>query len=500
MSRSLLPLKPRVALLSAAIAGACLPLAFAPFGVSSLAVVSPALLWLLWGHTTPAQAARLGFCWGVGAFLAGTYWLYISIHIFGQAPAPVAILLMLALVAIMAGYFAAVGYLQARTRLRGGWLWLLYLPCAWVLIEWVRGWLFSGFPWLSLGYAFADGWLAGYGPVLGVYGISLAAAILAGAGVALLRGSFAVRALAVIVAAAVIGGGLLLSRISWVEPIDRELRVALVQGAVSQDRKWLAEQLAPTKALYRDLSLPFLDYDLIVWPEAAIPSMIDQEHEYLELMRSTAEVGGADIMLGMLEYEPNTGSYFNSLLVLGEPPAIYRKRHLVPFGEYFPVPAFVREWMRLMSLPYVDIAKGSSEPEPLEVAGLYAAASICYEDAFGEEQRVFLPKANLLVNVSNDAWFGDSIAPHQHLQIARMRAIEAGRFMLRATNTGISAVIAPDGRLLAVSPQFETDVLTATIRPYTGATPYVLIGDGWLWLVALIGLGASLIASRRRSA
>ncbi|MGB5439045.1 MAG: apolipoprotein N-acyltransferase, partial [Gammaproteobacteria bacterium] len=250
---------------------------------------------------------------------------------------------------------------------------------------------------------------------------------------------------------------------------------------------------------YRDLSLPYLDYDLIVWPEAAIPSMVDAEYEYLEQMRTEAGERGAAIMLGMLEYEPDSGSYFNSLLVLGEPPSIYRKRHLVPFGEYFPVPEFVREWMRLMSLPYADISKGSSRPEPLEVAGLYVAASICYEDAFGNEQRVFLPQANLLVNVSNDAWFGDSIAPHQHLQIARMRAIEAGRFMLRATNTGVSAVIAPDGQLVGVSPQFETDVLTASIQPYTGATPYVLIGDSWLLLVALAALAVSFAARRHGS-
>jgi len=227
--------------------------------------------------------------------------------------------------------------------------------------------------------------------------------------------------------------------------------------------------------------------------------MVDAERDYLEQMRTAAGEGGAAIMLGMLEYEPDSGSYYNSLLVLGEPPSIYRKRHLVPFGEYFPVPEFVREWMRLMSLPYVDIAKGSSKPAPLEVAGLHAAASICYEDAFGADQRVFLPEANLLVNVSNDAWFGNSIAPHQHLQIARMRAIEAGRFMLRATNTGVSAVIGPDGRLLGVSPQFETDVLTASIRPYTGATPYVVIGNSWLLLVALAALAVSFAARGRGS-
>ena len=487
----------RLLSLAALLAGASLPLAFAPFGVSAIAVISPALLWLLWGGTAPAQAARLGFFWGAGAFLGGTYWLYISIHIFGKAPAPLAVLLMLALVAIMACYTALLGFLFARSRVRGGLGWFVLLPCGWVLVEWLRGWLFSGFPWLSLGYAFSEGWLAAYGPVLGVYGVSLAAAWLAGAGVALIRGSARERVLALLIGGAILGGGGLLSRIEWVTPGDDEISVALIQGAVPQDEKWLPEELEPTKDLYRDLTRSVFDHQLIIWPEAAIPALVREEFAYLEAMRIEASARGADIMTGMLERDPDDGRYYNSLLVLGDPPAIYRKRHLVPFGEYFPVPEFVRHWMRLMSLPYVDISAGDSRPEPLPVAGLQAAASICYEDAFGAEQRVFLPAAEVLINVSNDAWFGDSIAPHQHLQIARMRAIEAGRYLLRATNTGISAVIGPDGAVVDTSPQFETHVLTATIRPYTGATPFVVIGNGWLIIIALAGLAAPAIARRQ---
>lgn len=484
-------------LLAALAAGAGLPLAFAPFGLSPAAVVSLALLWLTWDGASPVRAARLGFCWGAGAFLAGTYWLYISIHIFGQAPAPLAILLMLALVAIMACYIALLGFLQARAGVRGVLSWWVMLPCGWVLVEWLRGWLFSGFPWLSLGYAFSDGWLAGYGPVAGVYGISLAAALLAGAGVALILGGVRERLLAVSISALVLGGGLLLTRVTWVTPGSGEMRVALIQGAVPQDRKWLPEELEPTKALYRQLTLGVLDHQLIVWPEAAIPAMVREEFAYLEAMRLDAGAQGAEIVLGMLERDPDDGRYYNSLLVLGDPPAVYRKRHLVPFGEYFPVPEFVRHWMRLMSLPYVDIAAGQQRPDPLPVAGLKAAASICYEDAFGAEQRVFLPDADVLINVSNDAWFGDSIAPHQHLQIARMRAIETGRYMLRATNNGISAVIAPDGSIVGESPQFETHVLSATIRPFSGATPFVAIGNFWLILPALAVL--TLVIKARRA-
>ena len=189
--------------------------------------------------------------------------------------------------------------------------------------------------------------------------------------------------------------------------------------------------------------------------------------------------------------------YFNALFVLGDGTAVYRKRHLVPFGEYFPVPGFVREWMRLMSLPYADITPGAPSQRPLPVAGRLAAPSICYEDAFGGEQLEFLPEAAFLLNVSNDAWFGDSIAPHQHLQIARMRALETGRFMLRATNTGVSAVIGPDGAVIERSPQFETDVLRATIQPRRGATPFTRAGNAGVALIAGVMLGACLLRRRR---
>ena len=203
-------------------------------------------------------------------------------------------------------------------------------------------------------------------------------------------------------------------------------------------------------------------------------------------------------MLGMLERDPESGRYYNSLIALGAEPGVYRKRHLVPFGEYFPVPDFVRDWMRLMSLPYVDIASGPAHPPPLVVAGEPVALSICYEDAFGAEQRTFLPEATLMVNVSNDAWFGNSIAPHQHLQIARLRSMEAGRYLLRATNTGISAVIRPDGSLAGTSPQFETDVLEAAVQPHVGATPWIQWGNAPAVLLAALLALAGLLAGRRR--
>ncbi len=489
--------RPRV--FAALIAGAALPLAFAPFGWHPVAVLSPAALWWLWEGLDPRSSARIGFAWGAGAFLSGTYWLYISIHVFGEAPLAVAIFLMLGLVAIMALYPALVGYLCGRVGGGGAARWVLLLPGAWTVAEWLRGWFASGFPWLSLGYSQTDAWAGGYAPVAGVYGVGLAVALLAGAALTLLRGRRVERVVALVVAGVVLAGGKLLGERGWTEPTGRTVDVALVQGAVPQDRKWLPEQREPTKALYRRLSVASAGADLVVWPEAAIPAVAHEELDYLAAVEADLRGRGTDLMLGMLEQDPSTGGYFNSLIVLGDAPGVYRKRHLVPFGEYFPVPDFVRDWMRLMSLPYVDISSGPARPAPLVAAGEPLALSICYEDAFGAEQRSFLPAATLMVNVSNDAWFGDSIAPHQHLQIARMRAMEARRYLLRATNTGISAVIRPDGRLAAASPQFETDVLEAAVEPREGATPWARRGNApAVVLAVLLAVVGGVVSHRRR--
>jgi apolipoprotein N-acyltransferase len=267
---------------------------------------------------------------------------------------------------------------------------------------------------------------------------------------------------------------------------------------VSQDLKWLPEQRQPTLDLYRELTMQNLDSELIVWPEAALPSLVSDEREYLSEVWTRVQESGGALVLGVLRVDGADWNIRNSLLALGEEPGFYDKRHLVPFGEYFPVPDFVRDWLRLMSLPYSDIEPGPTD-QPVLLAGRFRIApSICYEDAFGAEQRVFLPEANLLVNISNDGWFGDSVAPHQHLQIARMRALESGRFLIRSTNTGISAVVDTLGRVMAQSPQFSMTTLRARVQPYSGATPYILAGNGPVISLAWLVLIAGMVSGRRR--
>lgn len=270
-----------------------------------------------------------------------------------------------------------------------------------------------------------------------------------------------------------------------------------MQGGISQDQKWLPEQFPATLNLYRNATVGGQNHELVVWPEVALPAAIDQVENYLASIEDELTVNNQSLVLGILERDFATQAIYNSVLMLnGRDRQTYRKRHLVPFGEYFPVPGFVRNWMRLMSLPNSDMTPGDSVQPLLETAsGLRLAVAICYEDAYGAEQLYALPEAGMLINVSNDAWFGDTIAPHQHLEIARMRALEVGRYMVRATNNGVSAFVDHKGRILGSGPQFEFVSMTQDIPPMTGLTPYARLGN----VPLVLGLFAMVAAFAVRS-
>lgn len=476
--------------------GAALPLAFAPFGYWFLAPLLLLPMLLVGLHTPPRVAAQLGFCFGAGLFLSGTYWIYISIHDFGNAPLWLAVVLMLAVVAIMAAWFALCGWLLAWLIDGRPWRLLSVGPSVWLLVEWLRGWVFSGFPWLTLGYSQIDSPLAGWLPVVGVYGVSMLL-VASSCGLLLLRMPQARwRAGIVVLAPWLLGSGL--SQWSWTEAAAEPLAVTLVQGGVGQERKWLPEQFQPTLRLYRDALLAARESDIVIWPEVAVPSINDRVQPYLDLLQSDLQPGQS-LLLGILEreLEGSVEHIYNSVLLLdGATEQAYRKRHLVPFGEYFPVPAFIREWMRMMSLPNSDLSAGAAEQALLRTTdGQMIAVAICYEDAYGAEQLYAFPAASLIVNVSNDAWFGDSIAPHQHLQIARVRGAEVGRYVMRATNNGITALIAPDGAVIDTVPQFEFASLTVPVTPMRGMTPYARTGN---WPVTVLAALIAGICIRQR--
>lgn len=454
-------------------------LAFAPFGLYFLMPVFllPALFTCL--NSPPRVAAKQLFWFGTGWFLSGTYWLYISIHVFGQAPLWVAILIMVCLVLIMAAYCSAAGWMISRLVKGDTWRLLIIAPAAWVSIEWLRGWFLSGFPWLAVGYSQIDSPLSGWVPLIGIYGTSVLTVLSSAALLVVMIVSGRQRWLAagIVVLPWIIGAAL--QPVQWTQATDQSLRTTIVQGGVSQDRKWSREQFQPTLDLYRNATLKHRQSDLVVWPEVAIPAVLDQVENYLGVLQSDLRVQPKTLLFGILERNLASQKTYNSVVMLdGHDRQIYRKRHLVPFGEFFPVPDFVRRWMRLMSLPSSDLSAGDDEQPLLEsLSGNKLAVAICYEDAYGAEQLYALPEATVLINVSNDAWFGDSIAPHQHLEIARMRALEAGRYVVRATNTGLSAFIGPKGELLDIAPQFESATMTMDVIPYTGSTPYVRTGN-----------------------
>jgi apolipoprotein N-acyltransferase len=491
-----LPRSRSAAILAALSAGALAVAGFAPLALSPLPFVTLAVLIWLWRRAaTPLEALAIGFAFGAGLFGAGKSWVYVSLHDFGQMPAPLAALATLVYCAILALYPAGAGWCVARLKSGPTVGAVAAVPALWTLFEWVRGWAFTGVPWLALGYTQVDSPLAGFAPVLGVYGVSFATALCAG----LLYTSVVARAgrvVSVLALVLVLGLGYSLKQVEWTHPEGAPTSVSLLQGNVPQDLKFSPDRYAGTLATYKRL-IEGSRARLIVLPETAIPRFLDAvDPNYLRDIARIAVERDADILIGVPLRDPD-GRYFNSVISVGASPTQrYDKSHLVPFGEFVP-PGFA--WVvKTFAIPLSDFSRGPASPEPLTLAGQRVAPDICWEDAFGEEIIRQLPRATLLVNVSNVAWFGDSLAPAQHLQISRMRAIETGRYMLRATNTGVTAIVDPRGRVAARLPQFTEGVLLGEVRGYAGATPYVRFGN-YPIVIACLGLLVLLVLFRRRS-
>ena len=472
------------------LAGAATVLAFAPFGLHPLAFLSFAVLAHLWMHAPPQRCAWHGFWFGLGLFGVGVSWVYVSLHYFGGMPAPVAGFASSAFCAFLALFPAAAGWLQARVPAPQAVRACLLIPAAWVLFEWMLVWIFTGFPWVAIGYS-AAGWpLQGYAPLGGVYALSFI--IVSLAGMLWLVAQRRLRFLVLI--AVVLGAAFALRYVSWSTPAGPPVTVALLQGNIEQEMKFRPERAAGIFETYARLAEE-TRAQLIVFPETALPVFYERvPRDYLARLDAAAKRNGGDLILGV-PYRSGT-DYYNSVVTLGiSPPQTYHKVHLVPFGEFVP-PGF-RWTLELMSIPLSDFSRGSPSQPPLALAGQRVAVNICYEDVFGEEIARNLPEATLLVNVSNVAWFGDSLAPAQHLQIARMRAIETARMHLTATNTGITAAIDRDGRVLERLPQFAEGRLEIAAQGYAGATPYVRLRDWPVVLLSLLLLAAFAVKARR---
>ncbi|MRR50690.1 MAG: apolipoprotein N-acyltransferase [Rhodocyclaceae bacterium] len=479
-------------LLVALALGAATVLGFAPFGLFPIPFLTLALLVRQWAGATSAwRAALLGMAWGLGFFLAGVSWVYVSLHEFGAMPAPLAALATLLFCAYLALFPALAGGLFRRWHEGSGQCVVrdaLLAASVWTLAEWLRGSLFTGFPWLALGYSQAPpSPLAGFAPLIGSLGLGFLVFFIAALLASGWRRSVA---LAPLLALLVIGFGL--RGAAWTEPVGEPLKVSLLQGNIPQDLKWNPERLPLSLETYQTLALA-APAPLTVLPETAIPLFFDDIPR--DLLHTLTTHGEALMGVAVRTRE---GGYTNGAVAIGRDLSVqaYSKRHLVPFGEFIP-PGF--GWFfGLVRIPMSDFTAGPAVQKPLLVAGQKVATSICYEDLFGEEVLAFLPEATLLVNLSNTAWFGDSLAQPQHLQIAQLRALETGRPMLRATNTGMTAAIAPNGRVTAALDPFTSMALQVEVRGFQGRTPYSLSGDRPLLLLCV--LIVIWITRRRRKA
>lgn len=477
------------------ILGALCVLGFSPFYLYPISIFSLIGLMYCWQQCeTAKQAALTGFMYGLGLFGVGIYWIYISLHIYGGMPGIMAALSTFLLAAFLSLFPAATGALSKRISTHRKHAFLIAVPIFWALSDWIRSWIFTGFPWLTMGYSqLPHGPLAGYVPIVGIYGVSTITVLIASLTYALLNKNMVnFRRLSLIALVGIIIGGALLKTIEWSAPSGKPLNVSLLQGNIDQTIKWAPEIAEHTLNQYLHM-VEQSKARLIILPETAMPVLSSNiPEEMIARLKQHAINNQGDILVGMVERE--NGEYFNSVLSYGSSEtAVYRKSHLVPFGEFIPLKTIFgwiyRDWL---NMPLSDLSRGSIHQQPMQVAGEKVAVNICYEDVFGEEIIRQLPEATVLVNVSNDAWYGDSYAADQHMQFSQARALETGRMMLRATNTGATAIIDRKGYVISHAPHFEQTTLNGVVQGYTGTTPYVRWGNwpfivfslitlGWLW-------------------
>ncbi len=428
-------------------------------------------------------------------FGVGVNWLHISINLFGGVNLAGAHIITFISVAYLSLYPALFAYSYRRLfHNKSIFQFIIVTPVLWILSEWFRSCGIFGFPWLNIGYSQIDTPISSLAPLFGVYGVgwftALISAVLAAFFLTSKRMNIAPVSLLLISWFALS----LLGEINWTTEKSDEFPVTLIQGAIPQEDKWQPEQRQKTLDLYLSLSEQSRDKQLVIWPETAIPAFYHQAQEVIQQMENTAKREGHDYLVGIPFQDHDSNKLYNGITVIGSSNDTYYKRHLVPFGEYLPFDSFLRPLLDFIKIPMSDFSEGPNLKPVVRAANEVIGVSICYEGVFGEEIIQALPEATMLVNISNDAWFGDSIAPHQHLQMARMRALETGRYMLRSTNTGISAIIDEKGIITERSPQFIPHVIRSKVKTFEGLTPYAKFGN---YPVIISGFLLLIITSTR---
>lgn len=463
-------------------AGALLPFSFAPYELFWLQYPLLAFLFISVLNQMPKVTFLRGMIFGLGWFAHGIHWVFYSLHYHGGAPVFLAVLVIVLLSLYLSLFPAFALYLANRLiKANAAQLLVIVYPLSWMVFDWLRGYFLTGMPWLQLGVAHIDTYLSGFAPIIGGLGIGLLVTIVAGL-LALMFNRQYIK-LAGISIVFIYLGGFLLGLINWTQPLGDPIKVSLIQGNIPQSEKWRRELYAPTLQMYRQLTLENLDSDLVVWPETAVPGFKSRVDNYLHEISTQLAHTKTNVLLGVFERDEKTQRYYNSVISLDG--QSYKKRHLVPLGEYFPLRSLLSFFAQWINIPMSNLDSGELKQSLFDVAGQKIGVNICFEDVFDRDVLRDLPEANLLINVSNDAWFENSTEPWQHHQIARMRAAETGRSLLRVTNTGVTSVIGKKGEELAILPQFKRDVLRYTVQGYSGVTPYVIWSNYLLMFSAI---------------
>jgi len=489
--------QPKVSDAVVLLTGLMIPFGFAPYNLSYLLFPLLSVFgWFLLNQSNGRSFWR-GWLFGFGQFVVGFSWIFHSVHTYGHAPAALAVAMIILLAAYCALFPGLAAYLAQRFFNKNITVFLLLgMPVMWALTEWLRGYLFTGFPWLSLGVSQVDTSLAFFAPVFGALGVSVIMLLVAGMIlISVLQSARAKLFLPLLVSVFVLGQ--LLALINWSEPVSDPIKVSLAQLSIHQDQKWRAENKVPSMRWYLQQTKAHKDSDLIIWPETAIPSFIRRVAPFWEKVKREAKASDTEVVAGVFIRDVETGRYYNSLL--SSEGDFYQKKHLVPLGEYMPFRSVFEFLRKFVNFPMSDIANGADDQPLMQVAGYPVGASICFEDVFDRDIRSSLPEAKFLINVSNDAWFKKTAEPYQHHQIARIRALEASRYMIRSTNTGVSSIIGPKGEPLVTSQLFEKTTITGEVRAMSGTTPYVFWGNVPIILLALGLLGWRSYLNRVKS-